>query len=169
AWSLRAWSSSGVASAPRGGTSSTEVTNSPRASLAPSRERPPSGIAASSRSWSSGCRVGSALTLATRAGSWLARTNRAIAATCSGVVPQQPPTNLAPDSTIRRAYSPTYSGDATYSLRPPTSRGRPALGWATIGTVTTRANRSTASSTTDGPVEQFTPTASAPAATSAGP
>ena len=39
-----------------------------------------------------------------------------------------------------------YSGTAMYILRSPTSRGSPALGWAEIGTVTTRASFSTASS-----------------------
>ncbi len=53
---------------------------------------------------------------------------RRMAAMCCGVVPQQPPTRLAPASQKARAYSPKYSGLAGYMMRPPTCSGQPALG-----------------------------------------
>ncbi len=129
-----------VGSGPRGGTISTVRTNAPAASRAPSPERSARGVggapspaapvapapaapvaagpavdvAATVRAAAGGTVVGAPVGEAIPGARTAAlRTKPAIARTCSGVVPQQPPTMRAPASTIRRAYVATCSGEET--------------------------------------------------------
>ena len=89
---------------PLGGSSSTESTRSPRRSFA----------------WSSvsvsGDRAGDGSSGSTRpietAGARRSETASRMAATCTGVVPQQPPTTIAPSAIACEANSPKYSGVA---------------------------------------------------------
>ena len=76
---------------------------------------------------------------------------------CAAVVPQQPPTILAPASRNRREYCAMYSGEHKYRLRPSTVTGKPALGMALSGLLVCSAITSIASSSTRGPEEQFSP------------
>jgi hypothetical protein len=87
-----------------GGTISTVVMKRPAASFAARRERSASGTG--SIGWAD---AGAAATAVECRGETLC-TKPAIALMCSGVVPQQPPTNRAPASTMRLAYVPMYSG-----------------------------------------------------------
>ena len=87
-----------------------------------------------------------------------------IARVCSGVVPQQPPTMVAPAATMRGTISPKYSGPAEYTKRPSIRCGNPALGMIDRATVAEgRPVRTSASRHTSGPAPQLTPTASTPA------
>ena len=61
-----------------------------------------------------------------------------------------------------RAYEAMYSGLAMYMLRPPTSRGIPALGCALSFRRVTATIRSMHSRMICGPTEQFSPMTSAP-------
>ncbi|MNL22068.1 hypothetical protein D3C87_1433920 [compost metagenome] len=87
-------------SQPLGGTISTEVTNMPRASLAPKRDRSESGTGSIRGRVPRSCTE--------MAGAWrLGDRARAASAICrmwSGVVPQQPPTNFTPAWMRRLAY-----------------------------------------------------------------
>ena len=76
------------------------------------------------------------------------------AAMCSGVVPQQPPSATAPQSSNAAVLCANSSGPSTM---PP---GNPALGFAKIGTVDTARISATMLCISSGPVLQFTPTAS---------
>ena len=60
-----------------------------------------------------------------------------------------------------------YSGLAMYMLRPPTSRGMPAFGWALSLRRVSGAIRSMASRIVCGPTEQLRPMTSAPQASRA--
>ena len=96
-------------------------------------------------------------------------TKPTIALMCSGVVPQQPPTNSRPASTMRLAYSPCTPATPCRSCDPPTSRGSPAFGWPRAGgSPPWRAARSPRARRA-GPTEQLTPMTSTPIASSAGP
>ena len=190
-----------LASTPRGGTISTDVTNSPRASFAAHRERSANGDGRDAASATdappsasaSGLRVTRACTRESRPppadclhGRVRGRVRRhrqspgradvagraaghqsAIARMCSGVVPQQPPTILAPACTRWRAYVAMYSGLAMYMLRPPTSRGIPAFGCAESLRRVAGTIRSIASRIVCGPTEQLSPMTSAPNRSSA--
>ena len=119
-------------STPGGAVSSTETTNSPRARRAPKRERSASGIA--------GCKLGAGVgELISMTGSGIAiaavsplacimRTAPSMARVCAGVVPQHPPIICTPLLSKRRANTPKCSALATYSVRPSTDAGKPALG-----------------------------------------
>ncbi len=87
---------------PLGGSSSTETTNSPRRSLASSSVSTASDSARVGSSRSTSCSA--------TAGGRRSLTARRIAATWSGVVPQQPPISTAPRARAWAAYSPKYSG-----------------------------------------------------------
>ena len=122
--SARACSIIAAGSGPRGGTISTVRTKAPAASRAPSPDRSARGAGAAplagaptaagaaaeggvhaAASPAAGVAVPATRVDATIPGARTAalRTKPAIARTCSGVVPQQPPTIRAPASTIRRA------------------------------------------------------------------
>ena len=85
----------------------------------------------------------------------------------SGDVPQQPPTRLAPASTTASIERAKASGSTSYTVRPPSTRGRPALGCTSSGQRAKRAISRTDDSTSSGPSEQFRPTTCAPIAESA--
>ena len=87
---------------PLGGSSSTETTNSPLRSLASSSVSTVSASARIGSSRSTSCSA--------TAGGRRSLTARLMAATCSGVVPQQPPMSTAPSARAWAAYSPKYSG-----------------------------------------------------------
>ncbi len=90
-----------------------------------------------------------------------------MAATCSGVVPQQPPMIRAPAASASGTISANQSGPAANTKRPSTRWDRPAFGITLPGSRATPATRTSASRLPTGPVPQFTPTASTPAAASA--
>src|SRR5665213_4199629 len=75
----------------------------------------------------------------------------------AAVVPQHPPTILAPASRNRREYCAIYSGEHKYKLRPSTVTGSPAFGITLNGLVVCGAIASIASNSTRGPEEQFSP------------
>ena len=89
---------------------------------------------------------------------------------CAGPVPQQPPTIATPCVEERPTTSPTYSGVAGYTSRPPTSAGPPALGHADqrkLAAAAIARSTRTIRSACAGPSPQFTPIASTPSAASA--
>src|SRR6478752_9784819 len=91
-----------------------------------------------------------------------------MAATCSGVDPQQPPTIRAPCSTYPATCSASISGPASYTTLAPTICGTPALGFTQTGTspAASRISATTRSaSASDRP--QFVPTAAMPNGTTA--
>src|SRR5690348_14318337 len=91
---------------------------------------------------------------------------RPIAATCSGVEPQQPPTIRAPCSTYLATCSASMSGPASYTTSEPTTFGTPAFGLTHTGTSPAAARTSattTSASASDRP--QFAPTAATPSGT----
>ena len=99
-------------SVPVGEVSSTDTANSPAASRAPSRLRFAIGTTAGRGPVAGFC----GCALSSRGGASLApiiRTAPSMARTCAGVVPQQPPTRVTPDLSIRRAKTPKCSGFAT--------------------------------------------------------
>ena len=81
---------------------------------------------------------------------------------CSGVVPQHPPTRLAPAFTNSLARRANSSGLRENTVSFSTSSGSPALGFAIIGILAYSFRTVTISHICSGPVEQFTPTASTP-------
>ena len=87
---------------PLGGSSSTETTNSPLRSLASSSVSTASASARIGSSRSTSCSA--------TAGARRSLTARLMAATCSGVVPQQPPIEDRTSARAWAAYSPKYSG-----------------------------------------------------------
>ena len=77
---------------------------------------------------------------------------------CSLVVPQQPPTIPAPNSSMnRRIAVPKPSGRNGYSVRPSTRIGKPALGITLNGRFQCFAKYATCSAISVGPVAQFKP------------
>ena len=89
--------------------------------------------------------------------------NSTAAATCVGVVPQHPPTMLAPASRSWRAYRAKYSESMSYSNRAgATRRGSPAFGWTLSGrSLCSRSSRRT-SRDRCGPRVQFRPSVTMP-------
>ena len=81
---------------------------------------------------------------------------------CSGVVPQHPPIIAAPASTSFAPTDANSSGVVRYTVTPSQSSGIPAFGFARSGIVAYSAICCTGSIIASGPVEQFSPTASAP-------
>ena len=80
------------------------------------------------------------------------------AAICSVVVPQQPPTMLAPNSSIkRRIASEKSSARSGYSVRPSTRIGNPALGITENGRFQCLAMCARCGVISVGPVAQFNP------------
>ena len=80
---------------------------------------------------------------------------------CAGVVPQQPPTILAPRARNSGTMAAKYSGPASYWKRPSTRVGKPALGIADSqmpGRAARRVART--SSRAVGPTAQFAPSTS---------
>src|SRR5262245_60735718 len=94
-------------SQPFGGTISTEVTNSALQIFFAKRERSACGTTCTSGGFSSGTKTRTV----ERPGDSAAAAF-AICLMCSGVVPQQPPTNFAPAWIKRLAYLAMYSGEA---------------------------------------------------------
>ena len=82
----------------------------------------------------------------------------------SGVVPQQPPRMDAPLRRKSRAQRANSSGPTSYTVSPPSMRGRPALGWTATGRWVARSISSRAGPSSRGPTEQLSPTPSAPRA-----
>ena len=93
----------------------------------------------------------------------------AIAATCSGVVPQQPPTMRAPASSSRGTMDAKYGGSAAYTNWPSSRWGRPAFGMIERAGPSSDPGPSCARASMHarGPTPQLTPIASTPAAVSA--
>ena len=87
---------------------------------------------------------------------------------CSGVVPQQPPTKLSPNSPTKpdRA-SASSSGVSGYSAPFLPSTGRPAFGITETGIVECRDRCRRCSLISAGPVAQFRPIMSMPSGSSA--
>ena len=85
------------------------------------------------------------------------------AASCVGVVPQHPPTMLAPASRSWRTYRAKYSELTSYSNRAgATRRGSPAFGWTLSGSeLCSRSSRRTTSDRC-GPRVQFSPSVTMP-------
>src|SRR5215211_2671513 len=109
--SRRIESSVFFASTPLGGSTSTEVTNSPRAIFRPHAERSSGGTTRMSDGVTSIVTVAPALKAMRWARGEAARTESEISLICDGVVPQQPPINLAPDWINRLANLDMYSGE----------------------------------------------------------
>ena len=79
----------------------------------------------------------------------------AMAATCSGVVPQQPPTTLTrPDATNSPTTEAMCSGDSSYS---PKALGSPAFGWAETKQSARRESSATYGRSSAAPSAQFSP------------
>ena len=108
---------------PSGGSSCTEMTNSPSRSMrwsSVSRARPPAQPAGRAPAPRNG-----------RPGGGSRRPPGRIAATWAGVVPQQPPISRAPSSRAWAANSPKYSGVACgKTIRGPEMLARPTFGSA---------------------------------------
>ena len=84
------------------------------------------------------------------------------AAVKAGFVPQQPPTTLAPASTMRSMTAANSAGSTSYTVRPSTMCGSPAFGRTTTGQREQRTSSRATGSSSAGPSEQFTPTTCAP-------
>ncbi len=138
---------------------STDTTKSPRATLAANVLRSASGVGAIPMNVSAVVTLVAGVTGVAVPPS--IRTELAIHLMWSGVVPQQPPTILAPSWIMRRAKTSKYSGVAMYRSRPSMFRGRPALGCTHSGRPATRIRSATASASC-GPSPQLKPSASAP-------
>ena len=80
----------------------------------------------------------------------------------AGLVPQHPPTMLAPASSMRSIACANDAGSTSYTVRPPSMRGRPALGCTSTGQRAKRVMACAAPSSSSGPSEQLRPTACAP-------
>ena len=80
----------------------------------------------------------------------------------AGVVPQHPPIRLTPASAKGFAKAANAGGDMSKTVSRPASRGIPALGLATRGTVARGFMAAIRGIMPSGPVEQLHPTASAP-------
>ncbi len=89
-------------------------------------------------------------------------TRAASAAVKAGFVPQQPPTTLAPASTMRSMTAANSAGSTSYTVRPSTMCGSPAFGRTTTGQREQRTSSRATGSSSAGPSEQFTPTTCAP-------
>ena len=83
-------------------------------------------------------------------------------AICSGVVPQHPPRTEAPASTSSGPKDANSSGPILYTVSPSMISGRPAFGFARSGTFAYTFILRMISAISCGPVEQLTPTTSAP-------
>ena len=81
---------------------------------------------------------------------------------CSGVVPQQPPSSHAPAWASSRCAWANASGPAGKTVRPPSMRGRPALGEHSRGRSVTRRIRRSSGSISGPPKPQFSPRAVTP-------
>src|SRR5687768_607916 len=99
------------ASTPFGGSTSTEVTNSPVAILRPHADRSSGGTTLMSVGVTSTIGVPAPLNVTRCARGDAARTESEINLICDGVVPQQPPINFAPDWINRFANFDMYSGE----------------------------------------------------------
>ena len=88
----------------------------------------------------------------------LVRRASAVARTCVGVVPQQPPTRVTPASANRPRYRAKYPQSILNSnVRGPTRRGCPAFGCALTGTDEYRTRSSAMTSIRCGPIVQLVP------------
>ena len=96
-----------------------------------------------------------------RAGTRAASSARS-AATCAGVVPQQPPTMVTPASSMPATAAAYSSGPMSKTVWPSTTRGRPALAWTITGQLAHGSMRDASGATSAGPSEQLMPTAAAP-------
>ena len=85
---------------------------------------------------------------------------------CSGVVPQHPPTTATPIASSSRARSARNAGVSSYTVRPPTLLGSPALAWITSGSAVAARKARAMATMCSMPLPQLEPTASAPAAAS---
>ncbi len=82
---------------------------------------------------------------------------------CSGVVPQQPPTTLSPNSDANRVWASASSvGVSGYQGLPSRSSGSPALGRHDSGVRACWARYRRCSPISAGPVAQFIPITSTP-------
>src|SRR5688572_25100598 len=109
--SKRIESSVFFASTPFGGSTSTEVTNSPRAILRPQFDRSSGGTTLMSGAVISTDEVPPEVKAMLCARGDAARTESQIILMCDGVVPQQPPMNFAPAWINRFANFDMYSGE----------------------------------------------------------
>src|SRR6185369_16424179 len=98
-------------STPFGGSTSTEVTNSPSAIFRPHFERSSGGATRICGAVTSTVTVAPGLKATLCARGEAARTESEISLMCAGVVPQQPPMNFAPDWMNRFANFDMYSGE----------------------------------------------------------
>ena len=80
----------------------------------------------------------------------------------SGLVPQHPPIIPAPFATISETMSAKPSGDTSYTVSPSLILGSPAFACTITGTLEYSSICSTTGMSSSGPMEQLTPTASAP-------
>ena len=115
---------------PRGGRISTNDTNLPAASFAPSFDFSAKATGSSACAFTCGS---STVTASFFCSGCSDRVSERISLMCSGVVPQQPPITFTPAHSRRRAYCAMYSGEHRYMLRPSIRMGSPALGMALIG------------------------------------
>ena len=80
----------------------------------------------------------------------------------SGVVPQQPPMTETPMATNFSVQAANSSSERSYTVFPPTRRGRPLLGWTMTGSSVAANSLRTMGASSLGPSEQLTPSASTP-------
>ncbi len=85
---------------------------------------------------------------------------------CAGVVPQQPPTTVAPASRMGAIARAKSSGPTSNTVLPSSTRGNPALGWAMSRPRAKGAASAARGANSSGPSEQLRPTAAAPSADS---
>src|SRR4029079_17095995 len=100
-----------LASTPLGGSTSTEVTNSPSSIFRPQFERSAGGTTRMSGAVYSTVAAAPPLKATRCVRGDAARTESEISLICAGVVPQQPPINLAPAWMNRLANFDMYSGE----------------------------------------------------------
>ena len=81
---------------------------------------------------------------------------------CAGVVPQQPPRAWAPALAISSIHPANSSGPTSKTVRPSSSRGRPALGSTRMGREVSCRSRRVRESICWGPRPQLSPKASTP-------
>ncbi len=84
------------------------------------------------------------------------------AAICSGVVPQQPPSNCTPAAAKRAVFSAKGSGAKRKTVSPLTSSGKPALGSTSTGTLENDNISSITGTICSGPALQLVPNATTP-------